>query len=373
MKQIIKIVMTGYNLFPFSTKFCSQLSVANSSKAFSGFTLQFEHELASNKTKSHHLSCNTSILAVGGRYDELINSFKASQPDEGVDSNKLPRVGAVGVSLEIEKIVNLLLEGEKQLPETAKSSCVDIVLFSFYDDKKKDTDKFHVKEMFAMARELRSESMKVVCLPEGYSSVETLTRFCHENLAKLAIGFKEDPIQSQAKGVWVKIYAFEKERLNERKNERLSRTELLEYIKSHYYSYRNELLSPDPSPSKLPSFVTSAAINFLLLDKSSFVSKKKYENAIYTFLSNAFCPSSSVTQIIAVDTLPHQVLKGVAAEVDFDKISIDSCLKVLSERFSKYRKHFPALLEMIYALRTDKKATIIILINYLEMKFVILS
>ena len=368
-----------------------------SSSIYSGFIFQLDREIKHKKSSQRQFS---SVIAVGGRYDELISSFDLLNQK---NDKKFEPKGAVGLSIEFEKLMKCVLDEEIK-SNTTFGQTIDVVICSLTNQNMD----LVLKELCSLTKEFWNSGIKVFCFPEDIpKNIEELHSFCMENSVRFAIALKEssDSNQSNFNPLMAKLFAYEKERYFDKKGGNIA--DVVEYVirtvtstKCEANSICNNLnsdlsltrsdsnkmlgtqsqFSGDQNYSQSSTVGSNIRVTFVCIERLHGIPKKRHESNVISHLSNAlnFVANNSIIEAIAVD-LPFNVLKTMAAEIEFDsenesKINWDKCKLSVMDRHSRHRKHISDIVDTIFELKVEKKCQMICIISITDnMKFKILS
>ncbi|CAG2164691.1 unnamed protein product, partial [Oppiella nova] len=189
----------------------------SSSVLYSGIIFQLEREI------KHKKSTQKSVIAVGGRYDQLIASF--DKLSKNSDKHFVDK-GGVGLSIEFEKIMKCVLEEEMKNKSTFGST-IDVVVCSLTNEKSDSI----LKELCSVTKEFWNSGIKVFCFPEDLpKNISELHAFCLENSVRYAVALKEtsDSSQTNFHQMNAKLFAYEKERYIDKKGGIVS--DIVEYV-----------------------------------------------------------------------------------------------------------------------------------------------
>jgi hypothetical protein len=394
-------------------------------ETYNGFCFQYDISVISDSTNSKKKCCRgkCTILAVGGRYDDLISSLAQRNPINELSSNHPFNPGAVGLSIEFEKLVCLALDEELTSKGVSKKyTSSDIVIVSCpvsSNDKEKCQILFN--ESSSLARTLRQSGIRVIQDSADLHTLESLHQKCRDEHIRAALILRED--LENRNDITARLISYDKnEKTSERKIVNYSHREVLETVKQilndipisyssdcgpnkeklNWQASRdssgegNPLTNSNSSSSNLMQSMTggqstvsggaSSLAAALDIQFHCFEGKlqshvrRRHEAAICSLLTNAFCVSSTVNQccfihVIAVE-LPFKIVKAIVNEVDLEeddvklRKSLDSCLFFMIDKYPRYRKHIPPVLEDIFLLKTVKKVNAITFFSFPDNKFV---
>lgn len=418
------------------TRFVTHLIL--SPDQYSDFVFQLEQEVRRKRSSSQR-SPQSTIIAIGGRYDQLVDRFGSNSSlivngyrKMRVDSSgqEVPSIGAVGLSFEVEKLVQMALQEEKEW-ETIRANfssnssesfgLIDVAISAINEESIDSTDKDQemvISELISLSNELREQNFRVICIPTPSHQVNQFDQVTKECLAlkvKVMVILQLDMDDKNEKHfITSKVYGNQKQTFVVKKSCRYNLEEVLDCIK-HVLGHRSRDQKTQPSESfdreksvdrsmyqrqgddkvdhgdKSGTSVVNASTQFnvqfvTLESKLSSLQKKKFENTIQTILSSPFQGINKL-HIIAID-LPFNVIKHLSGELDLQQLIklndkdkgvklINSLIDSLSEKFPRFRKHFPHLFQAVQGLVSSKmkeKIGMIVLITFTdEMKFGILS
>jgi len=383
------------NLSKFSIRISPSFLISGSSSTiYSGMIFQLEREIKYKMSTKRPVS---SVIAVGGRYDDLLTHFSAmSEQNDQLAQSK----AAVGVSIEFEKIMKCVLDEESRT-KTIFGDIIDVVVCSLTTG----SSDIVLKELCSITKEFWTSGVRVFCFPEDSpKNIDELHTFCLEHKVRYAIVLKDnlDSNISNFHQMTAKLIAYEKERSIDKKGGNVS--DVVDYVIRSIASVKNELnnvsvmantdlavivrsdsnkflnsqpLFPnDTNSSAIPSNIK---VNFVTIDKSH-ITKKRYENSVISHLSTAlnFIMNNTTVEVLAVD-VPFKVIKTIAGEIEFDaendtKIEFDRSKSSIMEKHPRYRKHIQQIMESVYSCKVENKYSILIIISIIDnMKFKILS
>lgn len=401
---------------------------------YSDFVFQIEQQVTRNRKKSTW-SQRTIIFAIGGRYDEVLDRFGSSSAlivngyrkvQMDAKGCEVPSIGAVGISFEVDKLVQIVLEEEKLnelVTSSIQSNCIVTsrqinVAISYNSEFSDKSIESAIDEMITLSNELREHNLRVICIPTPVINLEgQLAKECSALRVRLVVILTVDIDEKSQKSVVVcKIFSNYKHALVLKKSIRYNIREVVDCIKNILNSRDSKLPTSESferekstdrsvyqrqSEESIDKVQTQSShpispqfnLQFVTMEsKLSSLQKKKYENTIQSLLSNYFQGVVKL-HVIAVD-LPFNVIKAVSSELDLQELigsnekdksgqkgnkAIQLIADTLSEKFPRYRKHFADLLESIQAPivhkdKTKDKTGLIVLISFFDdMKFVVLT
>ena len=387
---------------PFRLKFAPSLSGSNHN-IYSGFVCQLEHETV-RKSKQVNRS-RLSIVAVGGRYDDLVSQFQVNvEPEEDVDGN-VTKVGVVGLSIEIEKLIRYVIDDEKS-SNFNQANAVDVAICCVTSSSSPEKWQQIFKEMCFISRELRSHGVRVACFPEDtFRSVDDINKFCYESLVKFAVILKEThDVIDPRNCIHVKLISYDKERFVEKKSGKLPSSEIVDYLKSLLTCSKIEgmtgvcndsnvvksesnksvswaMTGDNATNNSASSLAASTNIHFLPLEnKLITVARKRYQNQIISLLSSAFSGTSgsSTIEVVALE-VTYKIVRSIASEIEFSedpselKKHREAGVACLAEKHPRFRKYIGDVLDLVYAIKAENKSALISLFSFTEIKFIILS
>lgn len=346
---------------------------------YSGLICQLEFEIKKKKQSNR-----SQVIAIGGRYDELLLRFNIIQTDL-----EKPATGAIGISIEMEKIMRCVMETEIATGHLC-GKVVDVVICATCELKVESS----VKEIGYTIKEMALKQIKAVYYPTDLTkNDDSLRSFCLENSVKYAIILieaAENTFHSIAK-----VMVFEKDRFIDKKI--CSLQQVVEYtikcitsdephaISSNSIDLGNVNKSESKSALQHDSNASSITINasstfsikvtFITFEKISVTAKKEYESNIISYLMNSLnyiSPNSSI-EAVAVD-VAYKVIRYIVSEFDGDsKESFEQGKTSTIEKFPRFRKQIVNIMDEIYTLKVDKICPVVILMNLSDMKFRIIN
>ena len=431
-REGIEMVMTAINEMRFvckvldsldhSFKYSFRTLLHSCLKTYSGFSFQLELGSQSEVSAGSKKCCRGSnIVCVGGRYDNLVASFAGKTPMTQVYSNSSAcfAPGAVGLSIEFSRLLCLALSEEF----ASKMTATDVYIVAMpvvTEDRDKCQHLFN--ETIALSRHLRMNGCRVSEAAD-ILTLDSLHQRCRDRNIKLSLVLRED--LENRNDITARFFFYEKgEKPCERRIMSYSHRDVLEAVKTmlqaahkgefptpaalnstetttassnrqeklHWQSSRelgdlmysnipsinqsNQSLSTSSGASS--SLAAAVDVQFLPLEgKIPTHMRKRHEALISSLLSNAFSASNSncVIHVIAVE-ISFKIVKAIVLEVDLDDDAIrlkklmDTALHSLQEKYPRYRKHLPLILEEIHTLKTVKKASCITIFSYTDCRFV---
>ena len=416
---IIDCLQNSCHTFRMRVKFQPNL-VLNCSNCniYSRLIFQLHYDVIKKHQIQHQL------LATGGRYDDLIESFSVnfSLKTDPVNAKALIQVEkrvAVGFSLEIEKIIKCVVEDDEQIDLEETSDC-DLVLYAdVYGDER---FRFTFKDLCQIAHELRQHGLKVKVFSEKLiKSLSDLNKYCIDNLIKyLFILIKSN--DQEAKDLYhLKMLTYDKEKyLDRRSNKPMNCLEVIEFIKSELSSNASSYASSpgnasffnlnqvnsgfvsfescsissisysssstnfnsntsnlkshkQQQPIDLTARIASAInIHFLDIEKTfDILSKKKVLNLISQSCANKLNHFVNCSIQVLVSEMPFKILKLIIYECEFEKDGFgniqdsicESNIKRCVEKCPKYKNQINELICNIVELKRRQNSPMIILLS----------
>lgn len=395
------------NFNKFSVKISPGFVLRGSSfNIYSGMIFQLEREIKQKKEREIEDEKQTqrqrsTVIAVGGRYDDLLTHFDVV----GKKNDKLiePK-GAVGISIEFEKIMNCVLDEENRT-KNIFGDVIDVVVCSLTTQS---SDAI-LKEFCSITKEFWNSGVKGFCFPEDLpKNIDELHTFCLKNSVRYAIVLKDnlDSTQSNFHQIIAKLFAYEKERSIDKKVGIVS--DVVEYVIRSLSLSKNEINnvsingnenqgvivrsdsnkfissqsihSNDANYSNSSAVASNIKVTFISMERLTSAPKRRHENSIISHLSSSlnFVMNNTIIEVLAVD-LPFKVIKTIAGEVEFEgengaKNAFEKSKLSVMDKHPRYRKYIAEVMDVVYTLKVDKKCLILTIISYTDnMKFKILS
>jgi hypothetical protein len=229
-----------------------------------------------------------------------------------------------------------------------------------------------------------------------------------KNSVRYAIVLKDnlDSTQSNFHQIIAKLFAYEKERSIDKKVGIVS--DVVEYVIRSLSSSKNEINnvsingnadqgvivrsdsnkfisnqsihSNDANYSNSSAVASNIKVTFISMERLTSAPKRRHENSIISHLSSSlnFVTNNTIIEVLAVD-LPFKVIKTIAGEIEFEgengaKNAFEKSKLSVMDKHPRYRKYIAEVMDVVYALKVDKKCLILTIISYTDnMKFKILS
>lgn len=326
--------------------------LAHNVTLFSGMVFQCVCKLKSTKRKDA-----IDILAMGGRYDKLISSFKLRTLSEG---SKSVQQSGVGVSIAIESIVAAQLEAN----EVQTSDVADFLIYS--------EDAGMTSEKGALLKELWDYGVRAMVLYDKNLTFDDALDFCKNlEIPHILILKKDEP------GI-IKIRIIEKDRIYEKK---IIQPELKEQLQKLYPKVINEPTSAKADHIRSSSFsnnvIPSASnltinVRFLPPDKTHAV-RKREQNIMTHVVSVLQTTSSRFMELIPIDlkmTVIGTIIShcDISASIDGIQRSFDSII----DEYNKHKKYLSQLCEEICDIKAKKGNCSIVLYSLPDNNFRVL-
>ena len=316
-------------------------SVRNTALFMSGLVVQL---VRLREAKSGRASLD--ILAAGGRYDGLVNTFsdclRVSEPQS--ESELVPL--AAGLSVSVDKLVTGLLK-----TEGFKLSSSQLVIAGDPEEAAK------------MCRELWSNNLRTQL--ERTARTDEAVEVARDSGAELVVMMQSD---SSA----LVSHLDTEGRIQERK---LGAGEIVPHLTNHLRKQNEELMTrqeSQPPPDKASSSAPVVNYNFDFLDKEKFSrSKKKLEVRKSEKLASALAVLDSQTcvEVICVG-YTEAVVRTMAAMLDLeDQERLLSSAEELVKTYPRYRKEFRDLVDLISSLRFSPKCPVLVLFSLADNMF----
>lgn len=318
---------------------------------FSGMLFQCVCKLKSPKRKD-----TINILAVGGRYDNLISSFKLRALSEGTKSTN--QFG-VGVSIAIESIIAAEIEAN----ENQTSGVADFLIHS--EDGNMDSVEA------TLLKNLWDFGVRAMVLYDKNMVLEDALDFCrNQGIPHMLVLRKEEPSI-------IKIRTIDKDRFTEKK---IIQSELKEHVLKlcpkalHETNVKSDCVR-SPSFSNIPpsnSSNISVNVRFLAQDKNH--SNRKREQNIRTHVISLLQNTPSrFMEVIPVDlkmTVIGTVISycDISANIDGIQRSFDSII----DEYNKHKKYLSQLCEEICDIRAKRNNCTIVLYSLPDSNFRVL-
>ncbi|CAL1296337.1 unnamed protein product [Larinioides sclopetarius] len=309
---------------------------------FSGMFFQCICTLKTSKKKNVF-----SILAAGGRYDKLIQSFKLKSL---VESGKTVNQSAVGASVAIESII----AAESEFHESQKFGIADFLIHS--------EDAGLADKKAALMKELQDLGVRATVLYDKNLTFDDAEDFCRNHgIQHILILRKEEP------GI-IKVRSVDREKISEKRIIQSDIKELLPKVCSKM------LPEPKVEYSRTTSTSNSLAINvrFLAIDKTHN-NKKREQHIEHNVKQTLQSSSSRFWELIPVD-LKMEVVNAIisycdiSANVDAIQRSFDSIISISG----KHKKYLSQLCDEICDIKTKKPSCAIILYSLQDNNFKVL-
>jgi translation initiation factor 2-alpha kinase 4 len=300
----------------FKIRFCPGL-VLNTSNCltYSKLVFQLDHETIRKR------QTNKCILATGGRYDDLIAKFsvsdlttKSSDTSQRALTHTEQRV-AVGVSIEIEKIMRFVIEDDESA-DYEECNATELLLYAeVYDDERQTTV---YKDLCKLAAELRQLNLRVHLFTDRmFRSLAELSRFCFESHFRFAFILSLTTDLSLRTAYRVRTQLYDRSRILERHSALLNRAELAEHIRSEVSicssSFPGYSASSAFAVGSFSVLETSCTVTSASFTSSSYVSGSSYLSGFgATGAANA-TPSASSSAASAAISSAH--LKYISVDV----------------------------------------------------------
>ncbi|XP_054720809.1 eIF-2-alpha kinase GCN2-like [Uloborus diversus] len=315
--------------------------------SFSGMLFQCVCKLKTSKRKG-----NIDILAVGGRYDKLIGSFKLK-----VETGKSLNQSAVGVSIAIESIVAAELEANvSQEPGVA-----DFLIHS--------EDSGLAVEKASLLKELWDLGIRGTVLYDKNMTFDDAADFCRNHgIQHILFIRKEEP------GI-IKIRSIERDRVYEKK---IIHSELKEQLLKLCSKSQQENSLVKIECSRSTSFTNCSSNNLLvnvrfLPQDKTHANRKREQNIRTHVISTLQLSSSRVWELVPVDLKMAVVgtiisVCDISANVD----SIQRSFDVIIDEFTKYKKYLSQLCEEICDIKAKKSGCAIVIYSLPDNNFKVL-
>ncbi|KAG8183651.1 hypothetical protein JTE90_005637 [Oedothorax gibbosus] len=310
---------------------------------FSGMFFQCVCKLKTSKKKPV-----IDVLAVGGRYDKLIQSFKLKT----LDSSRAINQSAVGASVAIESIA----AAEVECNESQELGIADYLIHSEGAGMS--------SEKAALMKELHELGVRAMVLCDKSMTLDDAEIYCqNQGIQNLLILRKEDP------GI-IKVRSVDRDKVNEK---RIIYSEIKDLVpKSCSSKNLNDSKSKRTRSSSFSNSNISVNVRYLAPDKNHNT-KKREQNIRTHVISTLQISTGRVWELIPVDLKMVVIGKiisfcDISASVDSIQRSFDTII----DEFGKYKKYLSQLCEEICDIRTKKSNCTIILYSLPENNFRVL-
>ncbi|XP_077990931.1 eIF-2-alpha kinase GCN2-like [Glandiceps talaboti] len=342
------------------------LGLVYNAQFFCGVMFRFSGEVVHKKKKTI-----MDVLAVGGRYDKLINHFKVPITTTAVTQVQ----HAVGVSIAFDKLVSAVQEETESIP-----SVIDILVCVV-------GSKPLFKERIKVVRDLWAAGLRADMIYDSTMSWEEIQDYCKEECIPHLVMLKD----VESGNVKVHVKSFDTERGVIEKKVML--TELVDYFQQKFQTAKIDLsescqmygqkqtnypaqynaaeTNTANSSNTLPDF----KVSYIILEKIPNNVKRRIEGqmmSIVTPVLQQLSPRTNV-EVIGVD-LTISVLQAVSTLVggikdEDDDDDYEMGLTTMTEKNPKIRKYLIKVCDSLRELKTEKKIPVLILYTYKEDRY----
>lgn len=209
------------------------------------------------------------IIAAGGRYDQMLMSFRRVLERTGMASKEIKQYGA-GISISLDKLVSVVAEACENL--NGENKCgIDVAVWC---EVSPGSEGRREKEMMNVLREIWSLGLKVTIL--DLCTMEEILEYCRENSINHIVLLRNGTL---------KVQTWERDRFQEKKWNTIQ--DIVEYLQRQSESAlpilnRSESKSSSTDTSVAPSNPVNININFILSerDKLSGSGRRSFKNTI---------------------------------------------------------------------------------------------
>ncbi|XP_070577673.1 eIF-2-alpha kinase GCN2-like [Ptychodera flava] len=324
---------------------------------YSGSMFRFSADVNHKKRKKV-----TDVLAIGGRYDDLISDLRVNFTSATVSP---PSLRAVGVSIAYDKLVSAVLDDHENT-----SSVVDALVCAV-------GSKPLLKDRIKVVRDLWAAGVRADMIYDSNLSLEEIQDYWKEENIPYLVMLKETDNTFK-----ITLKSFEKDKIIEKK----SVAELVDHIQknpapkvdaaegSQVYggrqsAYAGQYNLPESNSSSqygtntLPDF----KVSFMTQDKIANNVKRRQEGQMMSTITpilQQLSPRISV-EVLGMD-LPLNILQQIAATLKFndeddDDDEYEMNVTALTEKYTKFRKHLPKVCNLLRELKITKKIPVVIL------------
>lgn len=269
----------------------------------SGVTYQITCESKRRRRKG-----GQEVIAAGGRYDNMLKSFRQVLERTGLASNEVQQYGA-GISISLDKLVGIVAETTEEFSEGKYG--IDVAVCCVDGLPKRE------REMADVLRELWTLGLRITTL--DLSTTEEVLEYCRENSITYVVMLK-----CGEKGN-LRVQTWERDRYQERK---INSSEILDYLQRQS---ENLLPSLNRSESKISTNtetpVTShnpvnVNISFVLSerDKISGSGRRSFKNTILAQMTSCLQRiSHKVTIEVFAVFLEMAVIRTMVSFLEIDE------------------------------------------------------
>lgn len=209
------------------------------------------------------------IIAAGGRYDQMLMSFRRVLERTGMASKEIKQYGA-GISISLDKLVSVVAEACENL--NGENKCgIDVAVWC---EVSPGSEGRREKEMMNVLREIWSLGLKVTIL--DLCTMEEILEYCRENSINHIVLLRNGTL---------KVQTWERDRFQEKKWNTIQ--DIVEYLQRQSETAlpilnRSESKSSSTDTSVAPSNPVNININFILSerDKLSGSGRRSFKNTI---------------------------------------------------------------------------------------------
>ncbi|XP_042898230.1 eIF-2-alpha kinase GCN2 [Parasteatoda tepidariorum] len=309
------------------------------------FSGMFFHCISKQSSKKKN-ACD--IIAAGGRYDKLIQSFRL----RSLDSGKSISQSAVGASIAVESIVF----SESTSKETPETGIADFLIHS--EGSGLSTEKA------SLMKEIQDLGLRATVLCDKNLTFEDAADFCRNHgIPNIIILCKEEQNV-------IKIRSLDKERMNEKRIYRYEIKDVLPKLCGKSLPDNKVEISRSTSLSHSSSNSISINVRFLPQDKTIHSIKKREQHIRTQVMNNLQLSSSHVWELIPVD-LKMSVIGTIISHCDINASVGDTqkSFDAIIDEHGKHKRLLSQVCEEICDIKKKSSNSTIILYSLLESNF----
>ncbi|XP_034940000.1 eIF-2-alpha kinase GCN2 [Chelonus insularis] len=307
------------------------------------------------------------VIAAGGRYDKMLQSFRRILERTGLASKEISQYG-VGISISLDKLVCAIREFSTDECIEANMPKYGIEVAVGYVDRSAERE----AEFVDLLREIWALGLRVTVL--DFSTTEEILDYCRENSIPHVIILK-----SNEKGNF-RLQSWERDRFNERK---ISMTDIAEHLQRQTDT---PLPALNRSESKINAINETSIssnnpvnvnFNFVLSEreKLSASGRRSYKNSMLASMSNALQRISYKTwiEVFAV-FLEMSVIRTMVSLLEIDEREQDfqKSIQQVIDKHPRHKKYIKQICDEMSEVRNEKQRPVLALYSLTDNKFMIL-
>ncbi|XP_012229735.1 eIF-2-alpha kinase GCN2 [Linepithema humile] len=326
---------------------------------YSGVIYQITCELKHRRRRG-----GQDVIAAGGRYDQMLMSFRRVLERTGMASKEIKQYGA-GISISLDKLVSVVTEACENL--NGENKCgIDVAVWC---EASPGSEGRREKEMINVLHEIWSLGLKITIL--DLCTMEEILEHCRENSISHIVLLRNGTL---------KVQTWERDRFQEKKWNTIQ--DIVEYLQRQSETAlpilnRSESKTNSTDMSAAPSNPVNINVNFILSerDKVSGSGRRSFKNTILAQTSSYLQRISHKVpvEVFAV-FLEMSVIKTLMSflEIDEEEQVFQKSIQIVIDKHPRHKKYIKQICEEMRELRNEKSRPVEVLYSLIDSGYMTL-